>query len=153
MSGVWRSQIRLRYKARHASTADMANLLRTDAGASNVVALARKNSFEQFMTSVGSSIGDLVQAVLGSEAAGDVEAVVSGLDRCPAIRFEIRAWSYGVYLSARHKRAVGPDKLDDLAHIVDASYCAALLTNDRQQEVAARNINPGLRLLALDALL
>ena len=71
----------------------------------------------------------------------------------PAIRSGVRANLYLMWICISRRVAPAVDKLDDYRHIIEASYCDALVSGDDQLIRTTPRINPALESLRTPELL
>lgn len=81
-----------------------------------------------------------------SEAA----CIAKRLNELPAIRSVVRANIYYSWVCISYRVAPAKDKVDDFCHVIEAAYCAALLSSDRKLLAAVPEINPALPPIAGD---
>jgi hypothetical protein len=88
------------------------------------------------------------EAVLPAEARELAERLVT----FPALRATLNANLYLMFICIAHGAVPGDDKLDDYRHLIDASYCEAMILYDDRARSAARYIAPQLQIESLEDL-
>jgi len=71
------------------------------------------------------------------------------LNEFPAIRSALNANLYLTFICIAHETVPGGDKLDDYRHLIDASYCDAIVLYDNRARSAAPHIASHLQVLSL----
>lgn len=72
------------------------------------------------------------------------------LNDFPAIRSVLNANLYLTFICIAHETVPDDDKLDDYRHLIDASYCDAIVLHDNRARSAAPHIAPQLQVLSLE---
>ena len=103
-----------------------------------------------FQPKVPSLIRDMLQSVVSVEEA---TALAARLNDLPAIRSGVRANLYLMWICISQRVVPAVDKLDDYRHIIEASYCDALVSGDDQLIRTTPKINPALESLRTPELL
>ena len=96
-----------------------------------------------------STLPDLRALRLSSDEA---DLVAANVDRCPAIRSTVYFWLNAMFVCLAHGCAPSVDKVDDWRHVVEASYCDTLITNDAQLLRSMPRLHPTLAPLHVGAL-
>lgn len=122
---------------------DVNELRAADAGA-----VPRFVLFEDAVTFLGRRVPELIRDLLHGQVS-DHEAVLLAkqLDEFPAIRSTVRANLYLMWICVSHGAIPSADKLDDYRHVIEASYCDVLVTNDEQLKRTTPRLHAGMVVL------
>lgn len=71
----------------------------------------------------------------------------------PAIKTNLLIDLYLNYTVIKNGNKPAKDKIDDLRHLIDASYCSVLVTNDQKLTLIAREISPETEILTFEDLI
>lgn len=108
---------------------------------------------EQIWNHFQSDVPQLIREVLrGQISDAEAHELHARLNEFPVLRSTVRA---NVYYSAIHiiyQTIPAKDKLDDPRHVIDASYCCVLVSEDSQLKKRVKFINPDLQVRALNEL-
>lgn len=80
-------------------------------------------------------------------------SIIEKIDKYPVISSRLRAELYLIYVYLVHKVVPANDKVDDHRHLIEAAYCDAFITNDRQLINNANKISPHLEVVKWDTLI
>ncbi len=75
------------------------------------------------------------------------------IDNFKVIRTAFRANLYMSFIARKHKTPPALDKTDDFRHLIDASLCSYLVTDDNNLRKYAKLINPELKVITFDHLI
>lgn len=96
---------------------------------------------------------DMIRAILhGKVTSEEARELAERLTAFPAIRATLNANLYLMFICIAHEAVPGGDKLDDYRHLIDASYCDAIVLYDDKARHAAPHIAPHLRVLSWEDL-
>ena len=122
-------------------------------GSANREAVPRFGTFEAAASFFEPKVPSIIREIVDRGISASEAAALSGqLARLPAIRSAVRANLYLMWICISKKACPAFDKLDDYRHIIEASYCDAIITQDRQLLRTVRKINPWLEPLDVTAL-
>jgi hypothetical protein len=96
-------------------------------------------ALEHFKDNIPALIAD---ALRGRVSQSEAVELSMRLDSFPCIRSVVRANLYLNFIVIRNLTSPGYDRVDDFRHVIDASYCGALVTNDGQLARTMNAINP-----------
>jgi len=80
-------------------------------------------------------------------------SIIGKINKYPVISARLRAELYLVYVYLVHKAVPANDKVDDHRHLIEAAYCDAFITNDRQIINNSNKISLHLKVVKWDALI
>lgn len=86
--------------------------------------------------------GFIVPILKGGVSNSEAKELYQRLDSFPSLRSVVRANLYLCFIIIRNEQHPSYDRVDDFRHVIDASYCDAFFTNDRQLSRTANCINP-----------
>ena len=105
-------------------------------------------TFEDVMSYFQSQVPDLIHYRMQSRITrSEASEIAQRLDFFPAIRSAVRADLYMNFICIVHGNRPGFDKLDDYRHVIECSYCDALITGDNQLYRTANQINPDIEMV------
>ncbi len=96
---------------------------------------------------------DMIRAILHDGITpAEAREMSARLAAFPAVRSTLNANLYLMFSSIAHKTVPGDDKLDDYRHLIDASYCDAMILYDVRARSAAPHIAPQVQVFLWDDL-
>lgn len=94
---------------------------------------------------------DMIRAIVHEAvSAAEARELSERLATFPALRATLNANLYLMFICVAHGVVPGDDKLDDYRHLIDASYCDAMILYDDRARSAARYIAPQLQVVSLE---
>lgn len=91
---------------------------------------------------------NIIQEILrGQVTPLEANELSQRLNTFPALRSTLRANLYVNFIHIVHGTRPAYDKIDDYRHVVDASYCSAIVLSDEQLGRTVNRINPDLCVL------
>jgi hypothetical protein len=106
-------------------------------------------TFQQLLDYHHNDIADLIQRRFqGRINADDARRFAQRLDQFPALRTAVRADLHFMFIRAATAQVPSRDKTADYRHVVDASYCAAIVIDDKKLLRKVALLNPQLRAIA-----
>src|SRR3989442_1263435 len=96
---------------------------------------------------------DMIRALLHNGiTSAEARELSARLTTFPAIRSTLNANLYLMFICIAHEAVPGDDKLGDYRHLIDASYCDAIVLYDDRARSAAPYIAPQLQVLSFEDL-
>ena len=116
--------------------------------------MPKGRQFEDVITYFRPQFPQIVAAILHPRAVTPSECtrLSENLDEYPSLRAAVRANLYMCFIMIVHGATPGDDKLDDYRHVIEAAYCDAILTADKQLERTATRITPQITVIPFDTL-
>jgi hypothetical protein len=114
----------------------------------------RPSTFTEAIQFFDGDLHRLLQA-LSIEPISEPEAawLWSSIDQLRTHKAQVFVWLYLCFICLRDKTVPSHDRLDELHHVAEASYCRAFMTNDHELANTLATLNLGLRPILLDDLL
>lgn len=111
----------------------------------DVKAVPRFGTFDDAVLFFREKVPSIVRDLLRRQVSTAEAATISDrLDQCPAIRSGVMANLYLMWVCISHRVSPAFDKLDDYRHVIEASYCDAIVAGDDQLLRTVPRIQPGL---------
>lgn len=108
-------------------------------------------SFEDLVAMMENALPELIFQVLKRRVSrSEAKELSQRLDSFPTLRTTVRANLYLSFIAFVHVTQPAFDKLDDYRHVIEASYCDALITCDGQLNNTAPKLHPGLLRIHFD---
>jgi len=105
-------------------------------------------TFEDVVSYFENQIPDLIVKILkGKVSKNEAVELFHRLGSFPTLRSAVRANIDLCFICIVHNTHPGSDRKDDNRHIVDSSYCQAIVTGDEQLAKRVNRINPELVLI------
>lgn len=99
-------------------------------------------NFEDTLRYFDKDVTESIRRILrGKVSRSEAIELSQRLDSFPSLRSVVRANQYLCFIVIRNEVHPAYDRVDDFRHVIDASYCAAFLTNDGQLARTANYIN------------
>lgn len=113
-------------------------------------------TYEDVLTQFAPDLHRFVDAAINQTqrliSADEARRMATRIEELPAVRSFVRTQIYLIFHCLVHRTGAGRDKLGDYRHVVEAAYCEALATADRQLAKTVRRINPHLRTLTFETI-
>jgi len=107
-------------------------------------------TYEELLQVASDDYPDIVLEILrpiNRVSVGEARELSARLDSFPGIRTTVRANLYLSFICLAYGEKPGFDKLDDYRHVIEASYCDALVVEDTQLGKTAPRLNPELSIV------
>ena len=105
--------------------------------------------FDQFCAQHSADIPELIERRFGGRIdAHDASRFAARLDEFPGLRTTVRADLHFMFIRVVQGKVPSRDKTGDYRHVIDASYCAGILVDDRKLLRKVPVLNPQLRAIA-----
>ena len=99
-------------------------------------------TFEDILRYFEKDVPESIERILrGRVSRSESRELSQRLNSFPSLRSVVRANQYFCFIVIRNEIHPAYDRVDDFRHVIDASYCAAFLTNDGQLARTASYIN------------
>jgi hypothetical protein len=93
--------------------------------------IKRLRDFDSVVAMFGDKMPEMiVDMTLNRIALAEAGALAQMIDRFPAIRTGVRATMHFMWVCISQQVKPSQDKIDDFRHVIEASYCSALVSND-----------------------
>jgi len=103
-------------------------------------------SFEEVLkyyeTEIPAWIEQILKGVASPNRAKDIAGKINSF---PSLKSNVMANLYMVFIAVVYKSVPATDKVDDHRHVIDASYCDAFVTEEKQLLSNIRKINSDLK--------
>ncbi len=104
--------------------------------------------FDGYLNYHKKSFSRVIELILNHSISVDEAVYVAGnIERLPVIRSCVRANYYLCFLLFSNPDNPKEDKVDDHRHVLEASYCDAFITEDKQLLKSTKSINPDMTAL------
>jgi hypothetical protein len=105
----------------------------------------RPKTFEDVLAEFDDQVPGIIRQLLGNRVSvSEAAELHARLNEFPALRSTVRANLYHWGLPLIHDTGASRDKNDDYRHVIEASYCQALVTGDKQLARTTPRLHPGL---------
>jgi hypothetical protein len=105
----------------------------------------RPKTFEDVLAEFDDQVPGIVRQLLKNRVSvSEAAELHARFDEFPALRSTVRANLYLWAVPLIHDAGASRDKNDDYQHVIEASYCQALVTGDEQLARTTPKLHPGL---------
>ena len=105
----------------------------------------RPKTFEDVLAEFDDQVPGIIRQLFGNRVSvSEAAEMHARLNEFPALRSTVRANLYQWAVPLIHDTGAARDKNDDYRHVIEASYCEALVTGDEQLARTTPRLHPGL---------
>jgi hypothetical protein len=114
---------------------------------------ARPKTFEDVLAEFDDQVPGIIRQLLSNRViVSEAAELHARLNEFPALRSSVRANLYQWAVPLIHDTGASRDKNDDYRHVIEASYCQALVTGDEQLARTTPRLHPELPIVTWDEL-